>query len=349
MSDNNTYQHPGKAAGSALPAGYVLINSQRGRSYRIMKKLGSGGYGITYQALSMNENALVAVKELFPKASVYRKGDYTVWPIRDGDSFQKLLNSFLKEISVLCSLNGLESAVRIYDYFYANNTAYYVMEYVDGDDLLSFIEKNGCLQPAQWERQFFELMRDLSVLHQHGVIHRDISPDNIKLTRENRFKLIDFGSARSYMADESMTIAFKEAFAPIEQYSSTGQGAFTDVYTLAASMYYCFTGKRVPNAIKRQEGTVLVTPRSLGVNLDQRQEAALLKALAVKPADRFQSMEEFASAYFRPQSPPPPPPPPPPYLMQRLIDSWQTVKSESVLPIVSGVMFLLALVFQIAL
>ncbi len=284
-------------AGAALPPGYVLNHA--GRSYRIVKTLGSGGFGITYEALCLQNGARVAIKEMFPRNVVTRTQDYSVRVVRDQDTYSSMLGSFLKEIRILRELRNVESVVEIYDDFYANNTAYYVMEYVGGDTLFDYIRKTGKhMVPAEWEKQFGMLMQDIALLHRNGVIHRDISPDNIKVTEDRRLRLIDFGSARSYDSGGSMTVALKEGFAPIEQYSSKGQGSYTDVYTLAATMYYCFTGRLIPQALKRKVKDTLEAPTALGAALTPQQEKAMLKALAIEPEARFQTMEEFAAAYF---------------------------------------------------
>ena len=283
---------------NSLPIGFLLKSNRTNLHYKITTVLGSGGYGITYKAINLEKNYVVAIKELFPSGVVYRASDYTVCALADQKRFSDGLHSFMKEIQILFNLNGLESAVRIYDFFYDNNTAYYVMEYISGDNLLDYIKKTGLIKPADWQLQIRQLMQDIELLHKHGVIHRDISPDNIKLTEENKFKLIDFGAARLFTSGQNLTVNLKQDFAPIEQYSSTGQGTYTDVYTLAATLYYCFTGKLIPRALLRQQKDELIPPSKLGVKLNLQQEQALLKALAVNPHDRFQTMKQFEDAFF---------------------------------------------------
>lgn len=258
-----------------------------------------------------------------------------------------MLKSFYKETNILLTLSRMASVVNIYDCFYANNTAYYVMEYVSGDTLLHFISANGLLNISAWQNQFRQLMQDIAQLHAQGVIHRDISPDNIILTPDGHFKLIDFGSARSFDGNQNLTVNVKRNFAPIEQYSSTGQGAYTDVYALAATIYYCLTGKLVANAVTRISKDTLVSPSSLGAQLLPTQEQALLKALALKPNDRFQTMPEFEAAFFGVSASRTSHAEDGVSLAARISASWGRMTDAPLLPILSGLFFLAAMITAI--
>ena len=281
---------------TGLPAGYCLMNNQNGRSYRIIRTLGGGGFGITYEALDP-EGRRVAVKEFFPMGVTNRGEDYSVLVTGDASIVQSRLQSFSKEAKVLVSLKSIPSVVEIYDIFHANQTAYYVMEYIEGITMLSFLKQFGLMRPDQTEAEFVKLMHSIDVLHEHGIIHRDISPDNIMIRGDGSFKLIDFGSARSYAGAQNLTISLKENFAPLEQYSETGQGRFTDVYSLAATMYYAYTGKLVPLGQSTEKKEADLTMALLNAGLSMQQINALKKALSAKPANRYQSMNEFATAY----------------------------------------------------
>ncbi len=280
-----------------LPAGYVLENRTRGLAYVIRGVLGQGGFGITYAAADSSGQTL-AVKEFFPENGCQRNPDGSVRPMMNDASFQSALNSFYKEAQVLSDLIGLPTVVQIYDYFYANNTAYYVMEYVQGCTLQQYLQSHGVLSPSECAGQFRQLMRDIDCFHRRGIIHRDIAPDNIMCCPDGSFKLVDFGSARSFTKNSLLTVNVKKDFAPIEQFSATGQREYTDVYSLAATMYYCFTGRLIPGAGDREVRDNLVHPSQYARELTSRQEKALLKALAVRGSDRFQSMGEFEAAYF---------------------------------------------------
>ena len=149
-----------------------------------------------------------------------------------------------------------------------------------------------------------ELLMDLDTLHRAGIIHRDISPDNLILMPNGKLKLLDFGSARSVQDGKSMTILLKAGFSPVEQYQSRGQGAWTDVYALAATIYYCLTGVIPPSSVDRLEEDELQKPNALGAGLTAEQEEALVWGLVVQPKSRPASMEIFHQRLF----PTPPPP-----------------------------------------
>lgn len=324
---------------SALPAGFVLRNSSNGQSYTIKSLLGKGGFGNTYHGIWHEKNIQVAIKEFFPDKMVSRERNGFVRAQVPERDYAPMTTSFLKEIYVLNRLRGLPCVVEVYDCFYANNTAYYVMEYVSGQPLNKYLAEKGLLYPdSACLAQFRQLMRDLSLLHDNSIIHRDISPDNIMWTNSGRLKLIDFGSARVYDNGMNLTVNLKKEFAPPEQYSSSGQGAYTDIYALAATMYYAFSGKVLPDISER-----LRRPDALVLDnlpLDNRQKAALKKAMSLKPKDRFQSMSEFEEAFMGErkfgQGPEEIP-------AGRPAISVELLKSQPISTALSGLMFLLAL------
>ena len=170
--------------------------------------------------------------------------------------------------------------------------------------------------------------------------------------------MIDFGSARKYNNGQNLTINVKQNFAPIEQYNESGQGTFTDVYALAATMYYCFTGKAISSALSRLRRDDLVSPVMFGAKLSPVQEQALFKALAVRPENRYQTMREFEEAYFQVELGPQPIPFDPPIrenpqiqmsgsLKEAIRNSWNNLVEEPVLPILSGAFLLAALIAQL--
>ena len=339
-----------------LPNGYRLLSPRTRQEYQIIRTLNNGGFGITYEGTATATGMRVAIKELFPAGVVMRNPDYTVADIGQEGVFEKMSSSFLKEANVLASLRDISSVVDIYDYFSANNTAYYVMEYISGSNLLDVIRRQGPLNVQEYQPRFRQLMRDIESFHNRGVIHRDISPDNIMLTSDGRFIMIDFGSARKYNSGQNLTINVKQNFAPIEQYNESGQGTFTDVYALAATMYYCYTGKAISSALSRLRRDDLLSPVMFGAKLNPAQEQALFKALAVRPENRFQTMQEFEDAYF--QNEPGPNPQDLPIhddrpahisgsLQEAILKSWNNLIEEPVLPILSGAFLLAALIAQL--
>ena len=278
-----------------LQAGHIL----HGRNpYILGATLGQGGFGITYIAVDLQTKLRVALKEYFPAYCAGRSDKVTVTPYRgQEEAFSKGKERFLDEARMLKSLSDLPGMVNVLDYFEANNSAYLVMEFLEGDSLKVYAQKNGKFPAQPFLKQLRPLMEDIERMHQRGVVHRDIAPDNIILTPDGRMKLIDFGAARSYVGDKSMTVVVKKGFAPIEQYMRRGSSAATDVYALAATIYYCITGTVPIDSAERQyDEEMLKSPVSLGAELSRAQEQALMKALEIQPKKRTQSIAELMKA-----------------------------------------------------
>jgi len=185
-----------------------------------------------------------------------------------------------------------------------------VMEFLEGSSLKEYAQKNGKFPAQKFLEQIRPLMEDVQKMHDRGVIHRDIAPDNIILQPDGQLKLIDFGAARSYIGDKSMTVVVKKGFAPLEQYMSKGSTAATDVYALAATIYYCTTGTVPPDSAERQcDDTPLQSPISLGAEISEAQEKALFKALEIQQKARTQTVREFLDQLQAVQEPEPEPEP----------------------------------------
>ncbi len=282
----------------ALKPGSIL----NGR-YTVGRVLGQGGFGITYIAQDYKTKERVAIKEYLPTEFAGRDRRSSSVQIYSGerkDNFEYGKEQFLQEAKTLAAFIGDEHIVRIYSYFEENNTAYFVMEYVDGFALDKYMaQKGGRLSVEEANRLLFPLMGSLGSVHAKGIIHRDIAPDNIIVTKDSSAKLIDFGAARYSTGEKSksLDVILKHGFAPREQYMRRGrQGPFTDVYALAATYYYAITGKVPPDAIERTEEDVLFPPSALGVKIPNAAEDALFKALEVNSHDRYQTMAEFYRA-----------------------------------------------------
>ena len=212
------------------------------------------------------------------------------------ENFNYGLKQFLEEARTLAKFQQHSGIVSVQNFFKENGTGYMVMEYVDGLTLKDYLSKKGKLSWHQTFKLFMPVMDALREVHKHKMLHRDISPDNIYLCRDNQIKLLDFGSARYAMGghSQSLSVVIKPGYAPEEQYRSKGkQGAWTDVYSVAASMYRCVTGIVPPEALDRLDEDELVKPSSLGVDISTRTENGLLSGLTVKAADRVQSIESF--------------------------------------------------------
>ena len=289
----------------ALPEGAVLAGQ-----YIIEKVLGQGGFGITYEAKDHKTGERVAVKEFFPDAMAARTDQTTVMPFsgEKGENYAYGKTCFLQEAETLAKFIGNENIVRIHSYFEENGTAYFVMDFIEGTSFDAYLkQKGGKIPYEEAAKILIPVMDALSAVHGKGIIHRDVTPDNIYITNEGVVKLLDFGAARYSLGDQSrsLDVILKHGFAPKEQYTRRGkQGPYTDIYALGATFYFALTGKRPPDSVERLDEDDLIPPSSLGVQLSGPAEDAILKALSVQPADRFQDMMAFKAALLNPQPAP---------------------------------------------
>lgn len=324
-----------RAADHQLPVGTVLVSPAR-NSYLLGVAKGEGGFGITYIGKELNSGRLVAVKEYYPvRCQPQRDPRRNLIPLEGTEAiYQRGKSSFLSEASMVRAVSGLPSIVQVLDFFEANHTAYMVMNYLDGVTLHRTLKAGQTFEPVPLLQKALPLMRDLGRLHRAGVLHRDIAPDNLMLMPDGSLVLLDFGCARSMEDGRSMTVVLKPGFAPIEQYQTRGQGPYTDIYALCATLYYCITGRVPPAAPDRlfmamtDGADKLVPPGALGVQMDAELERLLLWGTELQPTARPGSMEELADRFearleeLKPPPAPwiedPPPPPLPPTLRQRL-------------------------------
>lgn len=268
------------------------------KKYVIARSIGEGGFGITYLAYDLVFNRPVAVKEYYPSGYVSRapRSDDVILNIKDNlPQFNNGLRRFIDEAKNLSSINKLDGIVSVLDFFPSNSTAYLVMEYLDGISLKRYIQKKGKLDTNTALTILHPVISSLGAVHDVGLIHRDISPDNILITRNSEVKLIDFGASKS-SSDEnkSISIVLKQGFAPEEQYRTHGvQGPWSDIYALAVTIYFCITGQLPPESIQRLYEDTLTPPSKLGSDINPKQEKVLLKALAVLAKDRYKNMHDF--------------------------------------------------------
>ena len=276
-----------------LPEGTILD----GR-YRIIRVLGCGGFGITYEAINENTNGRVAIKEFYNRNYMGRINEDIV--LTDGEMqvpFQKAKERFLREARRLRDYSSEPGVVHIRNYFEQNNTAYIVMEYIGGISLQEYFDRKGRIEAGRLFQLLYPLMVTLEKIHKSGVVHRDISPDNIKFTDNPDgaagIKLIDFGSARDYMDDRTYTIELKEGYAPPEQYSGHEQGPWTDVYALCAVLYRGITGQKPIRSLIRKLNDELLMPSQMGIAIDPKLEKILKKGLNIEKEKRYQNLEEL--------------------------------------------------------
>ncbi|MCM1060697.1 MAG: protein kinase [Eubacterium sp.] len=289
----------------ALPKGTILAGQ-----YTIEKVLGQGGFGITYMATDYKTKEKVAVKEFFPDSLAYREMTTVMsYPGERAENYEYGKENFLQEAKTLAEFIGCENIVRIFSYFEENGTAYFVMEYINGVSFDNYLkDKGGKISCDEAKNILVPVMEALAVVHSKGIVHRDVTPDNIYITNDGTVKLLDFGAARYSLGDKSksLDIILKHGFAPKEQYTRRGkQGPFTDIYSLGATFYFAVTGRRPPDSIDRMEEDELIPPSSLGVKITSYQEEAVLRALEVNPQSRYQSMLDFRNVMLNETNPAP--------------------------------------------
>jgi serine/threonine protein kinase len=281
-----------------LPPRTVLKNQ-----YVVGRVLGQGGFGITYLALDLQESRKVALKEYFPQAVASRAPEQSrVISVSDRvrQDFDYGLHRFMEEGRLLSLFRGHPCIVAVLESFQANGTGYLVMEYLDGLTLRDYLASKG--QQLPWDlalRIMNHVLDGLKEVHSRGLLHRDVSPDNIYLTRARTVKLIDFGAARFAAGERSqnLSIILKPGFAPEEQYRQRGQqGPWTDIYAAAATLYRAITGTTPPDSLDRKSADTLVPPSALGITVPPTGERALMKGLSVHARDRFASTQDFQLA-----------------------------------------------------
>lgn len=287
----------------ALPPLTIL-----GGRYMIGKLLGEGGFGITYLALDLRQSIPMAVKEFFPAGLAFRDTSdgktlkLSVLGGEKGQYFKTGLKNFYDEARNLQRLKHVPDIISVMDFFYENNTAYLVMEFVEGKTLKEYLEEQKApLSEKEALRLIRPVLSGLSQIHRAGMIHRDISPENIMLKSTMQAYLIDFGSAKILTGIEtkSMTVLLKHGYAPIEQYQVHGrQGPWTDIYAVCATIYRMLSGKVPDEAVDRMvedkmeslEHLSLIHPN---IHVSSRISKVVQKGLSLYSKDRFQSVEQL--------------------------------------------------------
>ena len=280
----------------ALRAGTVL----NGR-YIIGRVLGQGGFGITYLAWDTKLEARVAVKEFMPNEIATRVGTTVSVAVESRtEDFTYGAERFQEEARTLAKFMGQPNIAGVTDYFDENDTSYFVMDYIEGISFKTYIANHGGkVSVEEALNVMIPVLRALTAVHAEGFIHRDVTPDNIYITKDGIVKLLDFGSARYSIGDKSksLDVILKVGYAPKEQYiRRSRQGPFTDVYSCAACFYAAITGFLSPEALERLEHDELVPISQCGIEIPEYLDKAILKGLAVQPEDRFQSAAEFLGA-----------------------------------------------------
>ena len=296
-------QHCGYPMNTAVQQHHLRPGDYLMNRYFVGRAIGEGGFGITYIGRDINLDVRVAIKEFFPSGYSTRNNQYSsTVSISSNANFNYETNilRFLKEARLLAKFSDEPGVVGVKDFFRANGTAYIVMEYLDGITLKAQLRKNGPFKVDDLIAKMSPVIQSLEKIHEAGLIHRDISPDNIMMLRNGKVKLLDFGAARDYTDEnKSLSIMLKHGYAPEEQYRTKGvQGPWTDVYALCATMYKCLSGVTPEQSMQRafDETDSLKSLRELNVDITPELDAAIIKGLSIRRQDRYQNMAELYDA-----------------------------------------------------
>ena len=298
-----------KAESFALKPGTILDGK-----YLVGEMLGQGGFGITYIGFDLLLEQKIAIKEYFPMSTgmVSREGRSTVvWSdaVMQKSGVEKGFDSFLKEARKMAKLRSIPSVVGVNSVFIQNETAYIVMDFIEGETLLKKLQREGPMDYGTCVTLMTPIMQALSEVHKHGIIHRDISPDNIMVQNDGRLILLDLGAAKDLDIQgkdgnmQSSQMVAKQGFSPVEQYGRDGKiGSWTDVYAMAATIYYCCTGVLPPSATDRTiDDTLICRPR-----LTKEQFDVLAFCMSVLPQNRPQNMDALLQIVTHPAGKTPP-------------------------------------------
>ncbi|MCM1245127.1 MAG: protein kinase [Roseburia sp.] len=281
---------------------YLMPGTILGNHFLVGTAIGAGGFGITYRCFDITLGVAVAVKEFYPAGLVNRAPGETTVGLLSGDKkeqYQAQLGRFLMEAQSIAQFGKAKDIVNVYDFFEENNTAYIIMEYIDGVLMKDYLEKQGRLDVDVALSVISPVVDAVKKIHAKGIIHRDISPDNIFISGEDSIKVFDFGAAQ--LNDSSAGMAaekvIKVGYSAPEQYRDhSKQGYFTDIYSVGAILYQMLTGIKPVESTEREFKDDLKSPAELGVRIEPNIDRAVMEAMAVKPELRFQSIQQFEDA-----------------------------------------------------
>lgn len=281
---------------------YLLPGKVVGGKYIVGKVLGYGGFGVTYIGWDNVLNRKVAIKEYLPSdfaTRSYGTKMLTVFSGEAAEQFEAGLNSFISEAKRLAKFNHVPEIVDIYDCFIENDTGYIIMEFLEGVTVKEMLKEKHHIPVEEAKQIVISVLKGLSVVHREGIIHRDIAPDNIFLTKSGEVRILDFGAARyaTALQSRSLSVILKPGYAPEEQYRSRGeQGPWTDIYSLGATFYRMVTGIRPDESIERLVEDTVKPPSQLGIEIEPNIENAIMNSLNIRKEYRIQDAESFLEA-----------------------------------------------------
>lgn len=250
--------------------------------YQIEDVIGSGGFATTYRGIDLNTQETIAIKEcknLRPKD----------------------IEKIRQEAQVMRELSGCDGIVNIRDYVELEESAYIMMDYVEGKTLKEYVEHGTPMNMDRAIGLLKPVMESVCKVHEKGLLHRDISPDNLMLRPDGTLKLLDFGAAKNVTEEDdekTMTMVLKPGYAPEEQYRSiSAQGTWTDVYALCATLYFCITGFAPTDSLQRMYEDTLRNPSELGASIKPYQEETLMHGLALRSENRIATVQELLSLF----------------------------------------------------
>lgn len=271
--------------------------------YKIEEVIGAGGFGITYRAWDPLLQSYVAIKEYYPSGIATRSADSSKVCVRVGQEQREYHRGrirFLKEAQDVARFQSEPNIVSIYDYLEENDTAYMVMEYLHGCTLKQYIrEHGGRLDTDHILHICLSVLDALAVVHKAGMIHRDISPENIFICEDLTVKLIDFGAAKQVYLDgeQTMSVVLKPGYAPPEQYAKKDkQGPWTDIYALGATLYFAATGEKPEESFGRVLEDTIKPVCEVNPEIPRAMSQVIMRAMSVKIEDRYQTVEAMREA-----------------------------------------------------
>lgn len=284
-------------APNELPPGSAI------HEYEIIKTLGSGGFGITYLAQEKHLQRKVVIKESFPASICYRNNEGDVLlhnPENEQSAFDWALSNFRREARLLANLDH-PCLPKVYSYFQAHGTAYYVTKFIEGPSLhklaADYAKRNERIPQDALLGMLVRLLDTLDHMHGRHILHRDIKPDNILVDRDGMPVIIDFGAARESRADADETVIESRGFTPAEQLTEgSSMGPWTDLYALGATLYHTLTGKVLPSGKQRalyDTADALSSNSELLQHYTPRFLAAIDRAIRPNAQDRYQSVAEW--------------------------------------------------------